>query len=91
MAGWRQLDISRRYGRTGSNSYKLVNIERLKKKMDKKTELQEIIAMLKTVKTRLDNLITLYEEQDEDNLILYEAAAALSDTVELVEEEYELS
>ena len=59
--------------------------------MDKKTELQEIIAMLKSVKTRLDNLITKYEEQDEDNLILYEAAAALSDTVELVEEEYELS
>ena len=54
--------------------------------MDRKQEIFEIITITKTVRKRLEDLISSCEEQDEDVTGLDEAADALSDAAEILEE-----
>ena len=54
--------------------------------MDSKQELYEIITTAKSARKRLQDLIIRCEEKDEDISGLDEAADALSDAVEILEE-----
>lgn len=54
--------------------------------MDSKQELREILTAAKSARKRLQDLIIRCEEQDEDVSELDEAADALSDAAEILEE-----
>ena len=54
--------------------------------MTEKIELQEIIAMIGSVREKLENMIIQYDEQNKDVSELDEAIDALSDAIEILEE-----
>ncbi|MBR3245939.1 MAG: hypothetical protein IKF90_25065 [Parasporobacterium sp.] len=54
--------------------------------MTEKIELQEIIAMIGSVREKLENMIIQYDEQNKDVSELDEAVDALSDAIEILEE-----
>ncbi len=54
--------------------------------MNEKREIREIIAMIASARERLEDLISQYNGQDGDVTELDEAADALSDAVEILED-----
>ena len=54
--------------------------------MNEKREIREIIAMIASARERLEDLISRYDGQDGDVTELDEAADALSDAVEILED-----